>query len=215
MRYVAAGLVLGVAGLASADPLPESAFDWRKPNDSGTFVEVGGGLMHAARDGVIYSADYARFAPQVAVHRWFYVGAAFEVGHVYGSSGKLDGMLPPVCSKGKSGAECIPGSNEIDETSGTIVEPQVFIGAREQVGSFSGGVELAPTVRWTTASTDELNNSFTTTQTLLELHARADVWITPHINAGVMVGADTSSRHDLMAGLQVGVHFEAYDAMRR
>jgi hypothetical protein len=30
-----------------------------------------------------------------------------------------------------------------------------------------------------------------------------------------MVGADISSRHDLMAGLQIGVHFEPYDLMNR
>ena len=99
MRALVVALVIGSVGLASADPLPESAFDWRRPNDSGVFVEVASGLRHAERDGVTYSADFVRFAP--------------------------------------------------------------------------------------------------------------------HVNAGIMVGGDISSRHDLMAGLQLGFHFEPYDAMNR
>jgi hypothetical protein len=81
------------------------------------------------------------------------------------------------------------------------------------MGIVFGGFELAPTLRRTTASTNALNASFTTDGTMVELHARADIWATPHFNAGVMVGADTCSRHDLIAGLQIGLHFEPYGAM--
>ena len=41
------------------------------------------------------------------------------------------------------------------------------------------------------------------------------MWVTPHVNAGIMVGANTTSRQDLMTGLQIGFHFEAYDGMNR
>jgi hypothetical protein len=125
-------------------------------------------------------------------------------------------MLPVICSPGPSGADCIPApSQSIDESSGTLTEGQFLIGIRDRIGIVSGGFEVAPTLRRITASTNTLNESFTTDSTTLEVHARADVWATPHVNAGIMVGANTTSRHDLMAGLQVGFHFEAYDSMNR
>ena len=210
------GLVLvGGIGIASADPLPEHLYGWRKPSDSGTFIEVGTGLMSANRDGLTYRAQYLRFAPQVSINRWFYVGAGFQIGEIYKSTGKLNGELPVTCSPGVSMLDCIPNNPMLDETSGTITEGQLFVGIRDRIGIVSGALELAPTLRRTTASTNALNEAFTTDGTTLELHARADIWATPHFNAGIMVGADTSSRHDLMAGLQLGFHFEAYDDMNR
>jgi hypothetical protein len=210
------GLVLaGGISSATADPLPEHLYGWRKPSDSGTFIEVGTGLMSANRDGLTYRAQYLRFAPQVSINRWFYIGAGFQIGDIYKSTGKMNGELPVVCSPGPSMGDCIPDGSAIDETSGTLTEGQLFVGIRDRIGIVSGGLELAPTLRRTTASTNTLNEAFTTDRTTLELHARADVWATPHFNAGIMVGADTSSRHDLMAGLQLGFHFEAYDDMNR
>lgn len=126
----------------------------------------------------------------------------------------LNGMLPAPCSMTPGSLECTGGSDAYDESTGTIVEPQVFVGVRDRVGIVSGGFEIAPTVRWTTATTNYLNQSFTTSQTTIELHARADVWATPHVSAGLMVGADFNSLHDLEAGLQIGFHLEPYDAMQ-
>jgi hypothetical protein len=232
MRNMLLGLVLvGGLGSASADPtqiVPEGPTEyrpaettdhgpaWKRQSDSGTFIDVGTGVMSAARDGMLYRAEYLRFAPQISINRWLYAGAGFQIGDIYKSTGKLDGMLPVICSPGPSMGDCIPVPNQaIEESSGTLTEGQLLIGIRDRIGIVSGGLELAPTLRRTTASTNHLNESFVTDSTTLELHARVDVWATPHVNVGIMVGANTTSRHDLMAGLQIGLHFEAYDGMNR
>ena len=230
MRYLLAGLVIAGTSLASADPTvivpdgpteyrPAESTDhapaWKRQGDRGTFIEVGTGFMSSFREGMTYHAEYLRFAPEISITRWFYVGVGFQIGDIYKSSGKLNGELPVVCSPSVDMLECIPNSNAIDESSGTLTEGQLLIGIRDRFGIVSGGVELAPTLRRTTASTNALNESFTTNSGMLELHARADVWATPHFNAGLMVGADTGSRHDLMAGLQIGFHFEPYDGMHK
>lgn len=123
-------------------------------------------------------------------------------------------MLPSHCT-GKPGTCTGPGSNLVDESTGSIIEPQVFVGVRDLVGILSGSFELAPTVRWTTASTSFLNQTFTTMVPTVELHARMDVWATPHVSAGIVVGSDFDTLRDLQAGLQIGFHFEPYDAMNR
>lgn len=215
MRYVLACLVLGVGvSTASADPSEDYLKPWEHTDDSSTLLEVGGGWMRADPDGMTYRAEYIRFAPQLAFKRWFYVGAALQIGRIYGSSGTLNGMLPIPCT-GNAKTCTGPGNNLVDETSGTIVEPQAFLGVRDLVGIVSGSFEVAPTLRWTTASVNFLNQSFTTSVTTIELHARLDVWATPHVSAGIMVGSDFDTTRNLEGGLQVGFHWEPYDAMKR
>jgi hypothetical protein len=178
---------------------------------------VGAGWMrNTPGDGVTYRSQYLRFAPQTTFKRWFYVGAALEFGKIYASSGMLDGQLPSTCSGNpNTGLTCTaPGNNLVDESGGTVVEPQVFVGVRDLVGLVSGSFEIAPTVRWTTASTTWLNQTFTTTVATVELHGRMDVWLMPRISAGIMVGSDFNTLRDLQAGLQVGFHFDAYDGMK-
>jgi hypothetical protein len=199
--------------VASADPIPaDRVSPWDQASDSGVFLDVAAGWMRADPDGMTYRAQYLRVAPQVSIHRWFYIGAAFEIGRIYSSYGTLNGMLPAKCSIG-TGPMCTGGNDLVDQTSGTIAEPQVFVGVRDLIGIVSGGFEIAPTERRTTASTNYLNQSFTTYETTIELHARADVWVTPRLTAGVTVGSDFNTVRNLEAGLQIGFHFEPYDAM--
>ena len=213
MRYALACLLVGATSVASADPPADRVAPWDQANDAGVFLDVGAGWTRADPDGMTYRAQYLRFAPQVSLHRWFYIGAALEIGRIYNSSGTLNGMLPATCSGGP-GAPCAgPGSSLVDESSGTISEPQLFVGARDLIGIVSGGFEVAPTLRRTSASVNYLNQSFTTTVTTIELHARVDVWVTPRLTAGVTVGSDFNTVRNLEAGLQIGFHFDPYDAM--
>ncbi len=197
--------------VASAAPA-EFIHPWDRENVSGVFLDVGAGWMRTNRNGVTYRAQYLRFAPQISINRWFYLGAAFEVGRIYSSSGMLDGMLPVPCTGGP-GMCTGPGNNLVDETSGTISEPQVIVGVRDLIGPVSGSFEVAPTVRWTTGSTNFLNQSFTTSVTTIELHAHADVWATSHVTAGIMLGSDINTVRNVQAGVQIGFHFESYDGM--
>ena len=202
LRFVVLGTVL-VGSIAAADPA-ESGPSWKRPNNNGAFLEVSGGWMRVDPAGKTYRAEYVRIAPQVSLNRWVYVGAAFQIGRISGSSGTLNGT-PAI------------GLVETDpqaKSTGSIIEPQVIVGVRDRIGIVSGAFEVAPTVRWTTATTDPLTPSYMASQTTIELHARADVWPTPRISAGIMVGADFNSLRDLQTGLQIGFHFEPYDLMR-
>ncbi|HET9990348.1 MAG TPA: hypothetical protein VFQ65_17575 [Kofleriaceae bacterium] len=202
MRYFVVGLVLA-SQIASADP-EEYRKPWERAGDVGVSLEIAGGWQRIHTNGITYRAEYLRFAPQIALGRWLYIGAAIQIGHIYGSSGMLDGQVyqPP----GSSGF--------VDESTGTIAAPQALVGARDLIGIVSGAVEIAPTVRWTSASTNSQGLTFTTSVATIELHARADVWATPHLSAGLMVGMDLASVRDFEAGLQLAFHFEPYDTMK-
>jgi hypothetical protein len=214
MNYLLAVLVLGV-GIGSASAEPAEGYGWKAPNSSGTSIDVGAGWMRDDPDGMTYDAKYLRFAPQATFKRYFYVGAAFEVGTIYGSHGTLNGMLPATC-EGQPGGFCKgPGNDLLDHTTGTIVEPQVFFGVRDLVGIVSGSFEVAPTVRWTSSAFSFVNQSFTTTEKTIELHARVDVWVVPRISAGIMVGSDFDTTRNLQAGLVIGFHYEPYDLINR
>ena len=109
-----------------------------------------------------------------------------------------------------------PGtSGFVDESTGTITAPQALVGARGLYEIVSGAIEVAPTARWTSASTNSQGLTFTTSVVTVELHGRADWWATPHVSAGIMAGMDIASIRDFQAGLQVAFHFEPYDAMKK
>lgn len=203
MRFLVVGLLLG-ASVASADPAEGYTKPWERSGDAGVFVEVGGGWQRLDRQGIKYRAEYVRFAPQISLTRYLYLGAALQYGHVYGAYGTPDdpSSVPIVLQT-------------TDNSNGEILEPQVFLGVRNLMGIVSGGAEVAPTLRWLSAG---LNNEYMTNAqflTTIELHARGDVWPTPHVSAGVMVGMDISAIRDFQAGLQIGFHFEPYDGMNR
>jgi hypothetical protein len=201
MRFLALTLVL-LSRIASADP-SDYLKPWEREGQVGVSFELGGGWQRVRTNGVTYRAEYLRFAPQVSLTRLLYLGAALQLGHIYSASGIADGMYVP------------PGSSFVDESGGSIVEPQIFIAARGLISIVSGAVEVAPTVRWTSASTNYEYLTTTTSVTTLELHARADIWATARLSAGIAVGMDVASMHDFEAGLQFAFHFEPYDAMSR
>ena len=203
MKLVVAGLVLGAATIASADPLPESSYAWRKPNTSGVFVELGGGWQRVSPNGFTYRADYLRIAPQVSVNRYLYIGAAFEAGKIYSAYGMPDRSIGATIFNDYTGEE-----------HGSLFAGEFFAGARDLIGDFfSVGGDIGPILRETSAGENFKYSADKTFLTTIEIHARADVWATPHISAGIIVGMDVAGIRDFMSGLQVGFHLEPYDAM--
>lgn len=206
MRYFVVGMVLALGiGSAAAQPAPGSQYEWRKPNTAGVFLDVGGGWQRFENNGVTYRVEYARFAPQVSLNRYLYIGAALEVGNIYGAYGTPDNaaMLPPVLQG-------------IDRGIGTVMAPQLVVGGRGLFGDFSVGGEVAPTIRWFSSGPNaDAGMGQVTYTTTVAIHGRADFWATPNVTAGILVGMDISSIRDFEAGLFVGFHFEPYDAMKR
>ena len=205
MRYLVAGLVLaGAITRAHADPMPTSR-QWERPNTAGLFLELDGGWerLHPP-NGLTYRAQYLRIAPGVSLNRYFYVGAAFQLGRIYSFYGTQDAALAGIAA-----------NTFTDEQDGSTLGGQVYVGVRDLVGIVSFGGELAPTVRETSAGLNYDYASDKTTVTTVEIHGRADVWATPNITAGVIVGMDVASIRDFQIGLAVGFHLEPYDAMTR
>jgi hypothetical protein len=206
MRYVLVGLVVASSvGGASADPAPESHKPWERQNTAGLFFELGGGWarLHPA-NGLTYRSEYLRIAPGLSLNRFVYLGAAFELGRIYSAYGTKDGAIATIAS-----------NTFTDEGNGSTLAGQVFVGVRDLIGIISVGGELAPTVRETNAGINFDYATDKTHVTTIEIHGRADVWATPYISAGVMVGMDIASIRDFQAGLQVAFHLEPYDAMMR
>ena len=202
MRSLLVGLLLA-GGVVSADPLPESAFDYKRPNTAGVFLDVGGGWQRFSNSGVTYRVEYVRFAPQVSINQHVYLGAALEVGNIFGAYGTPDNeaTLPPVLQG-------------VDRGSGSLMAGQLTLGVRDMIGLVSVAGEIAPTVRRFSSGPNGIDGMpVETDQTTLAVHGRADFWATPHFTAGLMLGMDVSSIRDLETGLVIGFHFEPYDAM--
>jgi len=200
MRFLFVGLLFA-SHVASADP-DDSLKPWERENHAGVSLDIGGGWQRIRTNGITYRAEYLRFAPELSLNRWLYLGVAFQFGHIYGSSGTLDGQ------------PFDPMGSLYDDSTGTVVAGQVLAGARGFFGIMSGALEIAPTARWTSSTGNSSYATFTTSAAMIELHGRIDVWATPHLSAGIMVGANTESIHDFEAGLQLAFHFEPYDAMK-
>jgi hypothetical protein len=49
---------------------------------------------------------------------------------------------------------------------------------------------------------------------MLEGRARLDVWVTPRLSLGGVVGIELDQPRDLSAGLMLGLHFAPYDGER-
>lgn len=205
MRYLVAGLVVvGSFSSLHADPLPTTSQQWERPNTAGVFVEIGAGWerLHPP-NGLTYRAEYLRIAPSISLHHFLYLGAAFDIGNIYGAYGT------------DTVEAAVTANDYTDEKNGSTLAGQVFLGARDLIGIFSVGGEVAPTLRSTSAG---MNFEYTQDKTFIatvEIHGKADAWVTPHITVGVMVGMDIDSIRDFQAGLQVGFHVEPYDAMNR
>jgi hypothetical protein len=205
MRYLVAGLVVtGAFTSVRADPVPATSQQWERPNTAGVFLDIGGGWerLHPP-NGVTYRSEYLRIAPSISLHRFLYLGAAFDIGNIYGAYGSND-------------MEAAVSANDYtDENNGSTLSGQVFLGARELIGIFSVGGEVAPTLRSTSAGMNFEYTQDKTFVTTVEIHGKADAWLTSHITVGVLAGMDIDSIRDFQAGLQVGFHVEPYDAMNR
>ncbi|HEY0252190.1 MAG TPA: hypothetical protein VGC41_11730, partial [Kofleriaceae bacterium] len=127
-------------------------------------------------------------------------------GRISGVSGVRPSEV--TCPDGLSGEACDQlQSNSIDDPHGDILSPQVFLGAHLATSIYAGSFELAPTQRFTNGDFTLSGQSRNLSETILEVHARFDVWFTPYTTAGIFVGADTGSIHDFQAAVQIGVHF--------
>jgi hypothetical protein len=172
---------------------------------SGMWIDFGGGVERVALgNGGLYNDHFVRFAPQVTINRHFYLGAEIDVGSFNGTEPDHGGTTTR-----PSDMATVP--HPID---GTSCEGKVIAGARAISGIVSGGVELTAGMRYLTSSRLLLTNMVENNQGLVEARGRLDLWVTPNISVGGIVGIDVTEKDDVTAALQVGFHFARYDHSR-
>lgn len=209
--------VLGLASVASAEP--ESPGLWRSAAPSGgVWVDAGVGVarIDPGNDST-YRGEYVRFAPQMSFHRNFYIGAELDVGTI----DEVINLSPNAC-RSSGGGTCPSGNGSLittpmdPHTDGSLAAAKALFGVRALAGPISVGGEFAAGIRHASLKSatgyDVLVSEDTPT---FEVHALADLWLTPKLTVGVMVGADLANTNNLSAGLEVGFHLESFDRMRR
>lgn len=140
------------------------------------------------------------FSPRIPLKHHLYAGAELDRGDLSGS------ITTPAAFR-QTGGEMGPTSDVV----GNYTSLRLLLGIRAHAGMISAGGELAAGVHraeFTTPLGVELG-TVEANSTLLEARARMDLWLTPHISLGAMVGAD--DQQDLSAGLVLGLHFSAFD----
>jgi hypothetical protein len=143
------------------------------------------------------------------VKNGFYVGAEIDIG-------SFDANEPAaVNSAARGDGSSGTGVAMSTGNSGTLAAAKLVAGLRMMAGSFSGGVELAGGMRYATISADNSPMSmYTSGAGVFEARGRLDLWLSPHLTLGALAGTDLARRDEVMFGLDVGFHFEAFDHSR-
>jgi len=200
--------VAGAAGVASAQPSEALVIAPAAPaSASGMWIDFGAGATRLdPGNGQTYRGEYVRFAPQVTLSRVLYFGAELDIGSFDASEGPTN----PSAARGDSSTGGgMPMTTQID---GQLGAAKLVGGARLMAGAFSGGLELAAGVRYTTLTEGTASNSVGTG--VVEARGRLDVWLTPHVTVGALAGTDLARRDEATFALNVGFHFEPFDHTR-
>jgi len=140
------------------------------------------------------------FSPQLPIGHGFYAGGELD-------RGDLSGTITTPAAFRELGGEMGPTSDVV----GDFMSVRVLLGVRARAGVISAGGELAAGF-YREQFNDPLGTQLATVEansTQLEARARMDLWITPQLSLGAMVGAD--NHEDLSAGLILGLHIGHYD----
>jgi len=202
-------LVAGAAGVASAQPSEALVLaPPAPPSTSGMWLDFGAGATRIdPGNGQTYRGEYVRFAPQVTLNRMFYLGAEIDIGSFDASLGPSNATA----ARGDTTGGTMPMGEKID---GELAAAKLVGGARLMAGAFSGGLELAAGVRYTTLTSEPGIASNSQGMGIVEARGRLDVWLTPHVTVGALAGSDIVRRDEATFALNFGFHFEPFDHTR-
>jgi hypothetical protein len=197
-------LLVAMSATAAADPVSD-AFWNRAPAHSSfagdSWLELGAMRARIAMPGGHEVQGYAlSFSPRLPLKHHLYAGAELDRGDVSGS------ISTPAAFR-ESGGNVGPTSDVV----GNYTSVRMLLGVRARTGVISAGGELAAGF-YREQFNDPLGVQLATVEansTQLEARARMDLWLTPQISLGAMVGAD--NHQDLTAGLILGLHIGHYD----
>lgn len=141
--------------------------------------------------------------------RGIYGAAELEIGGLVSDSSRAE-----MITRGEVGAPTI-------EETGTLAYGALgVIGAQGSTRRATFGVELVGGVRGVTYRYEsrylacEQTESIATSRPVLEARARASIWLSPVINAGVVVGSSVIDRGAYMGGVFLGANTRAFGGLR-
>ncbi|MEO8841273.1 MAG: hypothetical protein ABI591_22675 [Kofleriaceae bacterium] len=204
-----------VAGTAAADPAIVLGPSDTAPTDapvhvsrasgSGMWLDFGAGVARVSPgNGGVYDGQFVRFAPQATLNRHLYIGGELDVGSFDGDAVAHDSSA----ARGAAGAAMAP-----DGITGSMSALKAVIGARAMAGSISGAVELAGGIEFTEVT----NASMVSNEAhrgVIEAHGRLDLWLSPVVSVGGLVGADLTEKDNLTAAVQLSFHFGSFERTR-
>lgn len=155
-------------------------------------------------EGHVVGGYAVRFSPRFNMRDGFYGG--FEL-----DGGRISGNIATPTAFRATGGEVGPTS----AVNGEAYALAALLGLRLRVGVISGGAELAAGVHRAElrdANAIELA-TIDSTSKMFEGRARLDLWVTPQLSIGGVVGVELDQPTSMTAGLMLGLHFAAYDGM--
>jgi len=183
-------LLAAMCATASADPAVGDSW-----------LELGAMRARIAMpDGHQVQGYALSFSPRVPIRRGLYAGAELDRGDIAGS------ITTPAAFR-ETGGEMGPTTDVV----GKYLSVRVLLRVRARSGMITAGGEVAAGFHREQFN-DPLGNQLATVEAnspQLEARARMDLWLTPQISLGAMVGAD--DHQDLSAGLILGLHIGHYD----
>jgi hypothetical protein len=187
-------LVIGPSDVAPNADAAYAAYASR--HQAGMWLDFGVGVDRVAPgNGGVYQGQFVRFAPQAVLSRHFYVGAELDIG-------RFDGNAVANDSTAARGTGSVMAPSGVTGTTGAAM---ALVGARATAGIVSGGVELAGGVRIDSVT----NSSMVSTGAnggVIEAHGRLDLFVTPGLSVGGMVGTDLTEKDNMTATLQLSFH---------
>lgn len=147
-----------------------------------------------------------------------------SAGMTSGLYGGLEVDLGGVTRPGATGTEMMStgvfGSPDVQQSGGFIMDSVGLVGLRGRTGSGTLGVEVAGGLR---AVSYDFHSSYHGCESMTgimafspvaEARARGELWLSPWLTAGAMVGASVLERNAWMGGLYLGLHSRAFGGER-
>jgi hypothetical protein len=186
--------------------------------DGQTSSVTHGGETFAFR--AVQSATATRRALDTAVLSTMRISVGMPRGLYTGVEVDLGGVTRPGTASTEMMSTGVFGSPELAQSGGFIVDSVGVVGVRGRTGAGTLGVEMAGGLRAVSYSFHSSYHGCEQMADLLafapvaEARARGELWLSPWLTAGAMVGASVLERDAWMGGLYLGVHSRSFGGER-
>jgi hypothetical protein len=149
------------------------------------------------------------------------LGVGVARGLYAGVEGELGGLVAPAATSTEmTSTPGTFGAPSVSQTSGLVIGVAGVAGYRASGGRGSVVLEGAGGVRSVRYNFDstyhecETSTAVVATRGVVEARARAELWLSPWLTAGVTLGSNVLDKSDWMAGFYFGAHSRAFAGTR-